>query len=200
MTMEVDYIIVGGGLSGLMAARRLYESGASILLAEAKEKLGGRTQTQDFDGSLFELGAQWIGPDQKRINALCQELQVQTFPTFHNGKKILDIHGRIRSYKKSIPSLSPISLLELQRVILKLEGMIRQIDPKTVFLGSQAEKWDRQTVGEWSRKHIYRPKVRTILATAVQIIFGAEPDELSMLHLLAYSSAGGGLMKLCEIV
>ncbi len=37
-----DCIVIGGGLSGLVAARNLHRSGQSILLIEARDRLGGR--------------------------------------------------------------------------------------------------------------------------------------------------------------
>ena len=96
----MDYIIVGGGRSGLMAARRLYEAGSSIALLEARDRLGGRTQTQEFSGSYFELGAQWIGPDQKRINSPGQAIK--------NGSKMLIIGRSITQSGDPINSIRNI--------------------------------------------------------------------------------------------
>lgn len=60
--MSHDVIIVGGGLSGVRAARELSESGLSTLVLEARSRLGGRVWTRPFAGreTLIELGGAWI--------------------------------------------------------------------------------------------------------------------------------------------
>merc|ERR1719431_32356 len=62
---ETDYtvIIVGGGISGLSAARSLTENGIKdIIILEARNRLGGRmfTTNRFMDGAYYELGANWI--------------------------------------------------------------------------------------------------------------------------------------------
>lgn len=42
---DYDVIVIGGGLSGLYAARDLTNAGLSVLVLEARDRLGGRTET-----------------------------------------------------------------------------------------------------------------------------------------------------------
>lgn len=56
-------IIVGGGVSGLSAARRLKQAGMPLLLLEGSDRLGGRIHTLDIagnDASWIDMGAGWI--------------------------------------------------------------------------------------------------------------------------------------------
>ena len=56
-------IIIGGGVSGLSAAKRLKEAGLPIILLEGSDRLGGRAHTLDIAGnqaSWIEMGAGWI--------------------------------------------------------------------------------------------------------------------------------------------
>lgn len=194
-----DCVIVGAGLAGLMAARRLHEAGLAVTVLEARDRVGGRTLTQTIGGVQLDLGGQWIGPTQERMAALCHELGVKTYPTWNTGRKILELGGKTRSYKGSIPTLSPFALLELQRTITRMERWIGRMPADEAWTLPEAKELDGQTVGEWARRHVWGDKVRTVLNAAVRVIFGADTDEVSLLHFLMYCSSGGGLMRLCEI-
>src|SRR5215468_5804360 len=81
--LRADVVIVGAGLSGLMAARTLLAAGAEPLVLEARDRVGGRTWTRPAsDGTLLDLGGQWIGPKQRRVLTLAKDLSVQTFKTY----------------------------------------------------------------------------------------------------------------------
>jgi len=59
-------IVIGGGLSGLSAARQLLKTNPDIELTvlEAMDRVGGRTHTVNINGFLFDEGAEFIGESQ----------------------------------------------------------------------------------------------------------------------------------------
>ncbi|MFN9726529.1 flavin monoamine oxidase family protein [Acidovorax sp.] len=70
-----DAIVIGGGLAGLSSARRLKEAGASVVVLEARGRIGGRVHSQRLNtGQTIDLGAQFIGDSQRRISALVDEV------------------------------------------------------------------------------------------------------------------------------
>ncbi|MBU2669919.1 FAD-dependent oxidoreductase [Actinoplanes bogorensis] len=68
--VEVDVVIVGGGLAGLSAARRLDRAGVEWLLVEASDRVGGRVATDVVDGWHFDRGFQVINTAYPRLPAL----------------------------------------------------------------------------------------------------------------------------------
>jgi protoporphyrinogen/coproporphyrinogen III oxidase len=57
---DCDAIVVGGGIAGLMAGYLLTGAGLRVILLEASGRLGGRLRTERFDGSLVDVGAQFV--------------------------------------------------------------------------------------------------------------------------------------------
>ncbi|MBQ0991183.1 FAD-dependent oxidoreductase [Micromonospora sp. H61] len=70
MLAETDVVIVGGGLAGLAAARRLHRAGVPWLLVEAEGRLGGRVATDVVDGHLIDRGFQVLNTAYPRLGTL----------------------------------------------------------------------------------------------------------------------------------
>jgi phytoene dehydrogenase-like protein len=68
--VSVDVVIVGGGLAGLAAARRLDRAGVNWLLVEASDRIGGRVATDVMDGWRLDRGFQVLNTAYPRVPAL----------------------------------------------------------------------------------------------------------------------------------
>ncbi|MEW2442828.1 NAD(P)/FAD-dependent oxidoreductase [Micromonospora marina] len=67
---DTDVVIVGGGLAGLAAARRLHRAGVPWRLLEAGDRLGGRVATDRVDGFLLDRGFQVLNTAYPRLTGL----------------------------------------------------------------------------------------------------------------------------------
>ncbi|CAH0125353.1 flavin monoamine oxidase family protein [Microbacterium foliorum] len=75
-----DTIVIGAGMSGVTAARMLADAGASVLVLEARDRIGGRMNTDRSAGFPVDLGASWVhGIDDSPLWELVQALGVPTF-------------------------------------------------------------------------------------------------------------------------
>ncbi|MGV9806456.1 NAD(P)/FAD-dependent oxidoreductase [Micromonospora chersina] len=70
MPTDTDVVVVGGGLAGLAAARRLHRAGVPWRLVEAADRLGGRVATDEVDGYLLDRGFQVLNTAYPRLGGL----------------------------------------------------------------------------------------------------------------------------------
>lgn len=92
-------IIIGAGISGLAAAKKLGKKGFNVTVLEAQDKVGGRLRTNRTLGVGFDEGASWIhGINGNPITALAQQAGMTTFETIDDqADACYDIGGVLRS-------------------------------------------------------------------------------------------------------
>ena len=91
-------IVVGAGISGLAAAKKLKENGFNVIVLESQEKVGGRLRTNRSLGVGFDEGASWIhGINGNPVTTLAQQAGMQTFYTDDESIDCYDIGGVLRS-------------------------------------------------------------------------------------------------------
>ncbi|XP_072309720.1 probable flavin-containing monoamine oxidase A [Eucyclogobius newberryi] len=208
MTAEIwDVIVVGAGLSGLSAAHVLKKRNAElkILLLEGKDRVGGRTVTQEIPAAngkdLWDLGGQWVGSSQTHVLALIEELGLETYPQFRSGKKVHHMGGpkaRVRSYTSSIPALSPMVLLDFSLFLFKINRLCATVNIQDPRVTPNAVELDSMTVHSYIQQHVWTQELEEELGVCVRSVFGLEPAQMSMLFFLMYSAAAGGVLALLE--
>lgn len=197
---EVDVVIVGAGLAGLVAARRLTSAGRSVLVLEARDRVGGRIYTTYLpDGTFLDQGGQWIGPNQHRLIALAEELEVKTFPTYDTGNNIEYYQGQPSVYASAVSMRDPAITMEAVETMLELNLLAQEVPLDAPWTAERAAEWDSQTVASWSMANIASEDVRAWLMLIVQSVFSCEPRDLSFLHFLFYIHSGGSLNELASV-
>ena len=199
MAEAADVLVVGAGLAGLAAARDLVAAGRSVLVLEARDRVGGRVVSQGIgDGKIVEMGGEYAGPTQDRVYALAADLGVMTFPTYDTGRKVLHFNGKRATYGGTIPRISPFVLFDIGLAQARLEALARKVPAEAPWTAPDAEKLDGQTFQTWMRRNGVSKSARTLLALAVEAVFAAEPGDISLLHMLFYVHAGGSFQRLID--
>ena len=199
MAEAADVLVVGAGLAGLLAARDLAAAGRSVLLLEARDRVGGRIVNEELgDGNVVEMGGQWAGPTQDRLLVLAKEMNVAVFPTYDSGKRVLHFNGKRGTYTGAIPRINPLVLADIGQAQARLEALAKKVPTHAPWTAPGAEKLDGQTFETWARRNTVTRSARTLLALGAEAVFAAEPGELSMLHVLFYSHSGGSFQRLID--
>ena len=197
----VDTVVVGAGLAGLTAARELEAAGASVVVIEANDRVGGRTMTRRVAGVPVEMGGQWIGPGQKRVNALAKELGVEIFPTEVPGRTVFYEGGRRSEYEEDgeVPFADPDAAGEVGEAFEALSRLAAEVPADAPWTAEKAREWDGQTLETWKLGQTRGAGARFYFDLAVESLYACEPRDVSLLSVLADVASSGGFGGLFEI-
>ena len=194
---SVDVVVVGAGLAGLVTARDLARRGLSVLVVEARKRVGGRVLNHHLTAKhhgpqVIESGGAFIGPTQNHIAALADELGVPTFLEHNAGNSVYvsSTIGRLE-YPGTVPP-DPTILADAAVLLQQIDSYAAEIDVAAPWAHPQAREWDAITLGQWIRAHAVNGQgIENLIACWTQPGFGADPSELSFLFTLWYVACSG---------
>jgi monoamine oxidase len=194
---RVDAVVVGAGLAGLAAARDLLAAGLSVVVLEARERVGGRLLNHTLrNGAVVELGGQWVGPTQDRVLKLADDLGVGVFPTYIEGEHFLAVDGAVKRYGGDDFALPKEALADVKQTQQRLAHMAAEVPLDGPWRAPEAAAWDAQTLETWLAANTEAEVGLRYWQTLVPALFSAEASEMSLLHFLFYCRSGGTLDRL----
>ena len=188
---------MGAGLAGLTAACELERLGAATAIIEARDRVGGRVLSHRVgDGVAIDQGGQFVGPPREGpwlMDALCREHGIERFRTHEGGDKLVLLGSHQKRYRGLAPSWPPHAAIDLVRAKDALEQLARSFPAGEPWRAPDAAVLDGQTYATWIKRNVRTRQSRALLRLATETLYAAEPEELSLLHALAYvRSAGRG--------
>ncbi|KAJ9475969.1 Amine oxidase [Pseudozyma hubeiensis] len=192
-TGDVDVVVIGAGLSGLIAADELSRRGLGVKVLEANDRVGGRTlDVQLEDGNVVEMGGQWIGPGQTQILQLIKELGLETHDTYDQGRSIYrSTDGKVKTYKDMIPC-GILPSLDLLRATRKINSLSKSVPAKTPCQAKDARYWDERSIGCWIDDAMWTFEAKQLFRMAIKAVYAEDSESISFLDLLATVAGAGG--------
>jgi monoamine oxidase len=193
---KADFVVVGAGFAGLTAAREIVKAGRSVLVVEARNRVGGRVLNHHLPGGeVSEAGGTFVGPTQDHIINLAKAYGIDTFPTFADGENVSVIEGERSTYSDTGPTGTappdPLILPELAAVVTQMNELSKEVPVDAPWTAARAGEWDGQTLETYIAENSRSARFRSLIPVATRPIFGAEPRELSLLFVLFYIAASG---------
>lgn len=198
---KVDVVVVGAGLAGLTTASNLVAAGHSVLVLEARDRVGGRVLNHDIGGGrVAEAGGEFVGPTQDHIKALATSLGVGIFDAYDTGQNVY-VNGSTRlKYSDSglLGSVlgtappDPLLLPDLTLLTTQIDAIAKDVNPAAPWTYKDAAALDSITLESWIRSHsVNSDGILALFSALSEPLWGAEAREVSMLYAAAYVASAG---------
>ncbi|WP_128977739.1 flavin monoamine oxidase family protein [Streptomyces roseicoloratus] len=195
----VDVVVVGAGFAGLSAAERLVSTGRSVLVVEGRDRVGGRSFSGEVAGVKVDLGATWVARRHTAIRDLANRMGCTTTGQFDQGRNVLWMAGRRRTYSGTIPKVSPATLVDMARMQTAVNKLVATIDMDAPWDTPGAGRLDAISFGEWLDRKNALPSTRALMTIVSKVQWGCAPGDVSLLHVLRYIRAAGGLDHMLDV-
>jgi monoamine oxidase len=196
-TVSADVAVIGAGLAGLTAARAFAAAGRSVVVLEARDRVGGRTLNHDIGGGyVAEAGGEFVGPTQDRIRALAAAVGVDVFDAYDTGQDIYR-NGATRLKYSDTGLLGtappdPAILADIVKLTQQIDSMAATVSPVQPWTHPKGAQWDALSLESWVRNNsLNGDGIMGVLSPFTEALYGGEPRDISLLFTLAYVAAAG---------
>lgn len=190
-----DIIIIGAGLSGITAADYLlkYNNNYKILLLEARDRLGGRTETIKYNNISMDLGGQWISDKHTNILKYIKKFSLKLIDQYYDESMESNLVECI-GYKN--PKLEKKVKEEIDIFFKIISKLSNTIDLNKPWEHKYAKYWDIVSVKEYINLNIINIKAKKEIKLFIQTVFACDIKDISFLYFLFYIKSGGGIKSL----
>ncbi|MEE6469590.1 hypothetical protein FKM82_008686 [Ascaphus truei] len=197
MSNTHDVIVIGGGISGLSAAKLLVESGLSVVVLEARDRVGGRTHTiRNKEVYYVDVGGSYVGPTQNHILRMAKDLGVQTYKVNVIGRLIQHVKGKSYTFQGAFPpSWNPLVFLDYNNLMRTIDEWGMEVPESAPWKAPHAAEWDKMSMKEFIDRVCWTSSAKRFAVLFVNLVVTAETHQVSTLWFLWYIKLCGGTTR-----
>jgi putrescine oxidase len=152
-TIHTDVVVVGAGVTGLVAASELRDAGLRVTVLEARDRVGGRLWTNAVEGQMYEIGGQWVSPDQTALLDMLRKLGLETYARYRDGDSVyIGPGGEAVRFTGDIFPASPATRAEIERLIALLDELVAGTDVAAPWDRPDARELDTISFRSWLQR------------------------------------------------
>jgi oxygen-dependent protoporphyrinogen oxidase len=188
--MNFDSVIIGAGVSGLVAAHRLKKMGRDPLLIESGDRVGGVIQSREVEGFLIECGPNSLRGSHEFLD-LVEELNLtgELITADHRAPAYVYADGRLQAAPMSPPALLKTKLISnAAKLRLLLEPFVKA-----------RREGGEESVASFVRRRLGDEILERMVAPFLSGVYAGDPEELSVQacfpKLAEFEAESGGILR-----
>ncbi|KAF4304022.1 Flavin-containing amine oxidase [Botryosphaeria dothidea] len=189
----LDVIVVGAGLSGLQAAWDVQKAGCTVVVLEARNRVGGKTYSALLASGrgCVELGAAWINDtNQHRMYGHARRFGLELVKQSIEGDVVMQEKEKVHRFPfGTTPKFTTSEVSNLESI--RDQFIHLSLDPKT-----DLTKLDEVTVEQFVKGQGAVPKTVEMVNLWVRVMLGFEASEVSARSFVDYLTRGGGFKQM----
>lgn len=188
--MNFDSVIIGAGVSGLVAAHRLKKMGRNALLIECGDRVGGVIQSRDAEGFLIECGPNSLRGSHEFLD-LVEELNLtgDLITADPRAPAYIYVDGRLQAVPMSPPALVKTKLVSNAAKL----RLLREPFVKARLDGGE------ESVASFVRRRLGDEILERLVEPFLSGVYAGNPEELSVQacfpKLAEFEAEAGGVLR-----
>ena len=209
--VKVDVCVVGAGFAGLAAAHALRDDDHTVVVLEARPRVGGRVWDKTTkDGTVVSVGGTWLGRRQDRMFDLVKKVGLGTYPQYRGdydpddpedplnpfdnaAESVFRLNGRNHRYKGLFVPIGLGGLVDLGVAFEQLGELTKTLPLDRPWEAANARELDAQTLGDWIANDRWVPeeKAKMMLRSSLGLLFSVDLSAVSLLGSMVLARGGG---------